>query len=253
MKVKPTGHPAWARMAKIGHYGGSQSKLDSSTEGTTPYAWTFYREFRDNLRGSAYTNASDTVIHVENLALSRFFGGVLRAAGALERNSTPGTASSSLEAWIELLGVRVLREDSYEDIRDLCKAKYGLLVGVGTGITNDASLRTAFEDFYVATHRTIGSDLDNPPDGTFWPVINPGSIEYDLGGGQWSSPRSRVIVEVSPPNESELGDFLDKVQTKLELHLDIICPAWITWDWSVGVESGFRLDIDQMDFVGMGA
>jgi len=56
------------------------------------------------------------------------------------------------------------------------------------------------------------------------------------------------VVEVAQPKDAELGDFLTRVNVDMFQLLDRLLPAHWTFNWAVGVDNGFTLDFDQLDF-----
>ena len=107
-------------------------------------------------------------------------------------------------------------------------------------------------DHFVQTFRQTGTDLDNPPAQTYWPVINPAPAfnNLDLGGGPWLSERAHLVVDVQRLPGESLLDFLNLMNVHLFLLLDRMTPMWSTFNWAINVDDGFLLDISDMDFDG---
>lgn len=268
--VELEGLPCWSRERTIGHYGGALDKHDSRTEGRVPYAWVFYLEYRA-ARGSAYAGwdgQKASLVHAENLAFARSQAARWRCADKLRNNAVPLTSAEALEGWMDRLGVERYDEDTRQDMRLRCAAKYGASAGNTRRMVDDAIIRligqadqtTLRGGCFVRCWRQEGTDLANPPNRTYWPVINPGPAGFNLGGGTWFSDRSRLTVEVTPngmltvlpngtttPNEK----FLKLMNTHLFRLLDRMLPVWAEFDWAIGLSDGFLLDLDQMDYSGM--
>jgi hypothetical protein len=243
----PHGAPAWARTATIADYDGATDKMSSTTEGQRPYAAAFYIELRDNLRGSAFTKESGTLVHVENVAIARLMAALVRTGDKVRNNAIPSTADEKLDDWIKILNVVSRAGDSDQSKREECAAQYRVAPGPTRQVVDDA-ISELLGDLFVKVHRFTGADLDNPPEPTHWPTINPGPADYDLGGGTWLSARSHLVVEVTEPSGVSLADYYYLVDAKLFRLLNRILPAYVTADWAVNVDDGFALDVDKLDF-----
>lgn len=232
----------------IASFGGSLDKRDCRTE-VVPYAWTAYRMIQD-ARGSAYSKETTGLVHVENQALARAHAARWRDAERLSTNANPATAYEKSEEWRQTLAVRLRPNDTQETIRQRCGARF-LAARGATRQTIDDAVSALLGPLFVRTWRLYGDDLATPPTNTYWPVINPGTSSYDLGGGAWYSERSHLVVEVKQPSDVSSTEFLDKMDQLYEL-LDLRLPAWATFDWGVNVVDGFTLDVDQLDFGALG-
>jgi hypothetical protein len=247
----PLGRPSWSRTASIEDYGGSLTKHDSETEGEISYAVMCFLEWRDNLRGSAYTKEEGTLVHVENVALGRFFGCMMRWADRLRNNRQPSLASDSLADWVKILAVPTRPSDTDTEIRAACAAKARGRLGPTRQVVDD-SFAELLGDLFIQVWRIDGPDIATPPDLTYWPGVNPGPASYDLGGGAWLSERCHLVIEVTGPQEMQLSEYYYLLNGKL---LDLarrILPAYVTCDWAVNVAGGFELDIDDLDFGSLG-
>ena len=243
----PHGEPLWGRVPRISDYDGSTDKLNSTSEGDRPYSASFYTELRDNLRGSAFSKSDDTLVHVENVAISRLFASLIRAGDKVRNNAIPSTSDERLEEWIQTLNVVVRTQDSRQARREACAAQYQVAPGPTRQVVDDA-VETLLGDLFVKVHRWDGADLDNPPDPTYWPTVDPGPAAFDLGGGAWLSARSHLVVEVTYPNGMTLSDYYYLVDAQLFRLLNRILPAYVTFDWATNVDDGFILDVDLLDF-----
>jgi hypothetical protein len=231
------------------HYGGSLDKRVSKTEGNVPYAWGWYRHYQSAM-GSAYTTDRTGLVHCENLADARRQAAKMRAAERLEKNSIPTTSDERLAYWATVMRVPFVATDVTEDVRTLVAAKAQLAV-VQNRTALDAALTTLLGDAFVQTNLTAGTDLDNPPDYTWWPTINPGDPVSDLGRGTWMSSRCMLSVEVqtdvAPPDAPPL-DFLRLVFDAAPALLDEALPSYATWSVAVvDRTNGFQLDLSRMD------
>jgi len=243
----PTGRPSWGRDPKLEDYGGSLTKHNSRTEGEMSYCAMCFLDWRDNLRGTAYTKLPDTLVHVENVALGRFFGGMMRWADRLQFNQRPSTASDQLDDWVETLNVPTRPSDTDSEIRGACAAKYRGRLGPTRQVVDDA-FADLLGGLFVKVWRIDGDDIATPPALTYWPGINPGPASYDMGGGAWMSERCHLVIEVLGPQETELSEYFYMVNGKLLNLARRILPAYVTCDWAVNVEGGFELDFDDLDF-----
>lgn len=244
----PSGFPAWSREGAIGDYGGSTDKAASRTEGSIPYAFSVYQSLQGQ-RGSAYTQATGTLVHCENLALARTLSCVwYRVPEKLRANATPAGSDERLEYWADVLGVPFGPRDQRWQIRQRCAAHYEATKGPTIANVTDA-VDSLLADAFVSVDTTIGTDLANPPAITNWPGINPGPSSYSLGGGAWLSSRCHMSIHVTQPAGMSDNAFLDLVNVQLFQLGDRILPAWVTFTWSEN--DGFFLDISRLDYDGL--
>lgn len=244
-----TGLLSWSGVRHIGHYGGDPSKTDCKAE-STPYAAIWYRELRA-MRGSAYAQKQSGLVHAEHLAIARSEAARTRAAERMVANSLPGTADEALEYWVTVLAVPWAPEDQDYEVRARCAAAYMLPNGP-TIANEDEAISRLLGLAFVRCWRQEGVALATPPAQTYWPTINPGPASHDLGGGAWLSERSHLVVEVVQPSNMSTATFLRLMNVDLFRLLDTMLPAYATFNWAIGVTTGFALDIDELDFHGMG-
>jgi len=248
--IDPSGPPLTERRRTFADYGGSVDKADSETEGITPYAYGWYREFK-NMRGSAYRADMAGLVHAENLAFARQNAAVTRSGEKLAANRLPGTSDEKLQSWINALAVDLRQEDRDSDIRQRAAAKFRAVVGP-TLQNEDDSIADMLGEAFVRTWRIEGVDLATPPTQTFWPGVNPGPVGYSLGGGAWLSERAHLTVEVQQPATMTDTDFLTLTNVYLFDLLDAMLPAWATFNWAIGLSFGcFILDVSRLDFTGL--
>lgn len=245
-KTQAYGLPAWTRKASIGDYDGALDKVDCDTE-TTPYAWGWYQEITSML-GDGFTTDRTGIVHAKKLALARHEACKTRTVEATIANSLPETAHACLGQWSRCLNVKAHAEDSMQDVRIKCAARFAAVQGA-TIESVDVTTAELLGDSFVENIRQLGEPLSTPPGNTFWPGINPGLPSYSLGGGAWVSPRSHLIVRVRKPESGDLGRFLSLVQIDLFDHLNRLLPAWMTFAWTTGTT--FLLDISRLDFDGL--
>lgn len=248
------GAPSWSRQRSIGHYGAARDKMNSATEGRTPYAWAFYRELRAG-RGSAYRTvyegATKGLVHAENAAISRSEAARWRASDKIANNALPATADETLERWLETLAVNSYPGDTRQDIRQRCSAKFHSALGPTMRVVDDA-VAQLLGDVFVRSWRCDGVNLTAPPTPTFWPGVNPGPAAYSLGNGAWLSARAFYVVEVQQPVGMSSLQFLKLLNVHLFQLLDQTLPVWATFNWAIGLsQNGFLLDISELDFSGM--
>lgn len=242
--TKPHGRPAWSRIGGIGDYDGADDKVDCETE-IVPYAWTWYQDITAML-GTAFTRERTGVIHAKKLALARGEAAKSRAVERAIANSRPDTADELLGTWATILRVPAYADDERWQVRLRCAARFSAPLGPNFVELED-SLRKLLGNIFVATYRRHGT-LSAPPEPTYWSE-NPGAPGLSLGGGTWTSVRSKLVVNVTLPADAELGAFLRTVNTTLYQHLDRVWPATATFSWSVwsAGATGFFLDSSRMD------
>lgn len=241
----PRGLPLWSRDARIGDYGGSLDKEDSRTEGVSPYAWGIYRELRA-MRGSAYTQSRTSLVHVEHLAIARFFCGILRAAERLRCNALPGSASDALSDWATVQAIPMLGGEEDWELRARCAARFKI-VGTPTRAAVETAVRALLGPAFSSIVYTEGAALSAPPDMTYWPAGEPGPEEHDLGGETWMSRRAHVVVFVARDSGLSTEDFDYLVQFQLMDLLRVILPAHSTYDW-VLIGYGFYIDASLLGY-----
>jgi hypothetical protein len=245
--VVPPGKPVWSRQARIGDYGGALDKRDCRTE-TIPYAWGVYRELRA-MRGSAYTQSTTSLVHVENLAIARMFCGILRAAEKLESNSLPGTASDNLAEWATIEGVASYAGEAAWQLRLRAATRYRI-TGIPTRTVVEDALRQLMGSAFSSCLWSEGGLLSTPPSPTYWPGVNDGPLGLDLGGGTWMSRRAHLVVYVTRDFALNSQEFDNLVQFQMRDLLRYMLPAHATYDWAaVGDGSdGFYLNISLLSY-----
>jgi hypothetical protein len=234
---------------KLSDYEAYTDKENTKSE-VVPYAWSSYQALQD-ARGSAYSKERSGLLHIENLVLARGHAARWRDAERISCNANPATATEKQADWQEVLDVSPRYGESPEDIRARLAAKFQLSLGPTQQAVNDA-IQGLLGSFFVRVWREHGGDLSDPPDVTYWPSANDGPPAFDLGGGTWSSERSRLFIEVTPIAEADLATFNAKIDQLAEL-LDRVLPAWMTWDWGTVADTGFILDEDILDEASMGS
>lgn len=244
----PTGYPAWSRIANIGDYGGSPDKRASETEGDTTYAYAVYRELQAQ-RGSAYTKATGTLVHVEHIALARTLAATFfQLPEKLRANATPGRSDERLEYWATVLGIPFNGRQRWQ-VRQECAAHYIAAKGPTRANVRDA-VSTLLGDAFVELYTTEGTTLSSPPDPTYWPGVNPGTATYDLGGGTWRSVRGTLFVQVQQPSGMTDGDFDNLINVQMFQLLDRILPAWASFAWGT-TSDGFYLEDSELSFAAL--
>lgn len=227
-------------------YGGYRDK-ENSIE-TAPYAADYYRSLQGAM-GDAYSTELTGLLHAENLTEARMLGYAHRMSEKLACQQNPGTASSSLARWCQLLDVRSPTSELDGDARARAIGAYQALAS-----NTPDQIRQMCSD-------TLGSwfvklwtpdETMTPATPTYWPGINPGPSAYDIGGGCWLSAHARYLVEVVEPTDDSWPDLSQKLDALREI-LDVALPAHMMWDWSCNVDDGFRLDYGRLDFEGLGA
>lgn len=239
----------WGNNRSIGDYGGDLYKKDNDSESFMPYAAQWYREIQ-NVRGSAYTQKPYTIVDAENIAISRFMAAVFsRTPEKYSANAVPSNSSERLGYWAEVLGVSGYGEDPDWLIRKRCSSH----MKASTGATI-ASLTTAVSELlgeaFVGIDTYYGTDLDNPPNPTFWPGGSQDGGGLSIGGYTWTSRRSHIRVNVVEPPGMTRTEFLNLMDIQLYQLLDRMLPAWVTWNWSVGSD-GFVVGVDKIGIDGI--
>lgn len=239
--------------ATLADYGASKDKQNAAAE-ATPYAEGWYLFFQE-ARGDAYSRERTGLVHAENLALARNYAWQTRLAEQFASNQNPATAGVNMPEWVTILALDPSASDEVN--RAAARAKQQLRRGNSPTVI-DEIVSTMLGDRWVRNWRTPGT-LTSPPDWTYGPAWDTGPASWDLGGGVWSSVRSKLVIEVNEPTESDTGDFVVAMGQLLR-QLDDATPAYMTFGWCTGLSDpddddpeavqGFRLDLDRMDYVG---
>lgn len=238
----------WPRGSRIGHYDGAIDK-ENATRETGSYAFDWYNEYTAAL-GSGFTPERTGLVHCRKLALSRLEASVQRAAEKVNANSHPNTADDMLGEWVEILKAHLSGEETRQEIRQLCAAKFIAATG-NDRASIDALCQRLLGQYFVGVTRIYGVNLDTPPTNTFWPGINPSLPTYDLGGGTWYSERSTLLLQVNRPSGTVDAAFDKLLNVDVFLELDRTLPAWANFRPAVLDDGGYHLDVDPMDGKGM--
>ncbi len=217
----------WLPQREIGDYGAALDKEDSTTEGTVPYAWTWYQELGERL-GPAFSKQMDTHVHVRKLAYARSEQARTRASERALCNSVPATADETLPKWAKVFNLPVVsdKEDKHL-LRQRAAAHFASISG-NDGVSIDLAVSELLGDLFLAVVRTRGALLSTPPADTWWPTINPGPADQDLGGGAWSSVRCHLIVHRK--RDPETLEERALIDVRLQRMLDDRLPAWATFE-----------------------
>lgn len=212
----------------------------------------WYSELQGAL-GSAYFQ-QDTlapIVQVFVLAITRQLAAIDGCITRLENQNTPLHASDSLRQWAERLDVSIAPDDKPHEVRAKCLAKYRAANGPTISVVEN-SLETILGNAFV---QLTTAD----PDGyfTYWPVINPGNPDNNLGetaddnvgDGTWQSINAcHLVIQVQQPSSLNDDDFLYLLNVDMYNLLDILLPAWVTWDWCINdPEDGFILGSDSQE------
>ena len=247
----PNGIPPWSRRRRIADYSGAPDKTDNESEHPFPHAWTWYSEIVA-ARGSAYRRDRQGLVHAETIALARSECGRTRASEKLAFNRFPLTSWERLSYWVDVLAIPIRPTDSLHDIRVRAAAKFQAAVGP-TIFNENTAVERLLESLLQQVYRQEGVALAAPPPQTFWPGVNPGPAAYSLApmATPWLSERAHLVVSTTPiPPDLTLSEFLELVNVYLFDLLDRMLPAWATFNWAVDVQTGFVLDVSQLDFAG---
>lgn len=220
----------------------------------------WYSELQGAL-GSAYFQEDGKLapyIQVFVLALTRQLTAVDGTITRLVNQTTPMLASDSLKQWADRLGVVITESDKPHEVRAKCLAKYRAANGPTIGVVTTA-LETILGNAFIEVFE------NTDPDGyfTFWPVINPGNPDNNLGptadsgvgDGTWQSINAcHLLIHVQQPIGLNEDDFLYLLNVDMYNLLDVILPSWCTWDWTIDLD-GFILGTDDdesmLDFVAL--
>ena len=234
----------WGDNRNIGDYGGDLEKRNNATEAVIPYAAQWWREMHA-ARGSAYTTKPFTLVDFENLGIARMMSACFsRNAEKLAANAVPAHADERLGYWVNVLGVPHSINDPQWVLRERCAAHYEAAVAP-TVSQVESALRRLLGATFVAVHAFEGTDLDNPPDPTYWPDGQHGPTSYSIGGPTWMTRRCHLRIEVEQQSGTSIAEFLQLMNVQMFQLLDRMLPAWVTWNWSQGSD-GFRVGVDRI-------
>lgn len=185
------------------------------------------RIYEENLQ-AAYPDALKptvgSLLWIKTLTLARMGATTWEALERYQANLVPGTSYELLLNWAKRLGVVVRDSDTVTEIRNACAAKYLINTrGANEGAVYDV-VKTLLGDMLVSINYNTGSDLDTPPDDTYWSQ-NPGSVP-------WSSSRALVEIVAAKPATMSQDSFDFLMNVRLYNLLDILLPAWVSWHWT---------------------
>lgn len=240
---------------RIEDYGGDTLKENHKKEAEGPGAWKWY-QLSVELQPNAYSQEiSGTIVHARRMAFGRLLSFTARMGELRVANSTPNRASVKLPYYVELLGARQFADDSDADIRRRCRPLWKLALGP-TQDNIERALEDLLGDSFVGLILSTTNELATTPANHYWHYGTAGPTAWDLGGGTWSSGLAHIGVSVTQPANGDTASFLRLMDTEFFDMMDRDLPYWCTFGWSTtGSDpsvSGFQLDIDQLDFAGLG-
>lgn len=204
---------------------------------------------------ASYGTSIDTdqpVREVEIIALAKMVGDVDQIFRRQQNETVPDTSVIGLVDWAKRLGVKVLPDDSDQDTRNACAAKYR--ASAGNNLTAIYNALDSLLGEYLIELNIVDGVLAQAE--TFWAGVNPGNPLIDLGGdavGQWSSARSHLLIVVSPIPGKSIEQLQQILDTKMFNILDVMLPSWVTWDYQISLTNyhGFDLDDDSLDITSL--
>jgi hypothetical protein len=219
-------------------YGTDEDKVASKTEGEIPYAyWQLQELIKD--QGSAYTTEPGSLVMMGNLAEARLWGLGYRLAERHAANQTPATAGQAIYRWAKLLGVQ-RGLDSEWQLRKRCVNKQRFRATGASQLRLEEALVSLLGSSFVGITFHDGT-FDSPPVPTYWPGVNEGAPMLDLGGGTWTSDRSRITISLQHVTGKPDQDVANVANGEMFGILRGVLPATSTWDWSFDTSSGFVL------------
>lgn len=230
-----------AAATAIGDYGGHLAKRNSTSEGTSTYAFGWYQMLK-TAQGTAYS-ISDTSVRSWGLkAEARAIGTSQRIAEMLSASTTPHGSDLKLGQWAQIQGIQTANLAKWE-LREQCEFRYSDRLPA-TADSVDANLAAILGVTFASTTTNLGS-LASPPSPSYWPGLLDGDALYDLSGeGVYSSPRGLLTVVVN--QGAYTGDELSDLMTRdVATWLDNNLPATDDWQWSVST-GGFVLGTSKL-------
>lgn len=221
----------WGPPRTIGYYGGSVNKRNDTTEHPDPYSAQIYRDLQAQT-GDAYTKDPASLVHAKRVAKSRLWASVgYRLPDALRNNSTPGGADMGQEYWSSVLGVQARSGEDQYSLRERQKIHYraGSRGPTYPNLIEDVS--ELLGDAFVSITVAHDDQLETPSLGTYWPTINPGNANYDIGGGAWYSNRAQIIVNARQPSGLTAGEYSQLMNVELFQLLDRSIAITATAQW----------------------
>lgn len=171
----------------------------------------------------AWDSSPETANYAECLAYAQLIACIWQINRRLKNQALPMRMLEALTDWEQVTRLRPSAGDLDNDRRRAVAAKLRGVAGNTIGDIYDTCATIfgiAFIDLVFA---------DSSDDVTYWPGINPGPP-----GFEWSTTRYRMLVQVDNSG-MQSSQFQTKRSTLLQ-QLDIIAPAWMTFDIGVGDE-----------------
>lgn len=226
---------------QIGDYGGHVAKRNSVTEGTTTYAFSWYRMLK-NANGSGYSQIDTSVRSWKLKAYARALGTAQRTSEMLAASSTPHGSDLKLGRWADIMGVQTANLPKWE-VRRQCEALYSDRNQV-TAAAVDAALASIMGSVFASTSANHGT-IAAPPSPSYWPGTLNGDALYDISGaGVYSSPRGLLTINVvqGAYSDDELTDLMTR---DVATWLDNALPATDSWQWTRST-TGFLLGTSKL-------
>ena len=193
--------------------------------------------------GDAFSQEDESIIGAENIAWARLFTLAHWQAEKLVNNSLPATSFDLLLDWATRLGVSFRPTDSIASIRKACVAKY-MATGGSTQTNIQDTVSTLLAGSLIDITYFYSGDLSAPPDQTYW-AKNPAPNSFGdlgLGDGTWTSLRCHILVAVQQASGQGFNDLMYLVCVQLYNLLDVMLPAWATFDFTLNEYDGFWLN-----------
>lgn len=176
--------------------------------------------------GDAFSKENISVVGAENIATALMLHDLTNTAQRLEDNAIPASSYDLLLAWCDRLGITVSPDDSETSIRAACVAKYR----AGDG-NSELDVRESLEAL-------LGDALLT--------IFYPRGID-----GYESNQLCHVLVCVDQPADMSFDQFLFLINVRMFDLLDKLLAAYCSFDFNLGVYSGFELDTSQMDLTAL--
>lgn len=192
----------------------------------------------EQAQGTALATERGTIAWVENHATARVLADLAKAAIRLGNQWDPEKMTDFLPRWEKILGIIPLSSATMNERREEVALKLSLTGEAPTYQVVYDFLSELLGDLFVdLIHTSSTESIGAVPGG----ITIPGGVT--LSNGDWFSSIAYLAIQVQKPANVTDKEFYPQVG-KIYRYLNILLPAWCTFDWFLdGIHgAGFYLD-----------
>ncbi len=185
-------------------------------------------------RGTAYaSDTSNSIVHIENVALARAIWGAWQDAQRLANQFDPLRMTDFLSRWETILEIIPLPGQTELDRRLVVAAKFKIFGDLANASGTQDIINTLLGNIFVSILYNSSQDVDGYGYGK---GAFPGGLDLtSVGGiklisGDWVSPVSLIMIRIHQPANMDLTTFYTKAKSIFAILLDFL-PAWCQFDY----------------------